>query len=113
MNNLSYLIGLCDDKKLTLQSQHFPLCNSNVIEYEQFLHNLHNNVYKKIVMEVHPNHILIRLLTFNYFTNRAEEEEHTWLINLTEKRTIDLNSEPVDDRTINRLRMLSTIFSGV
>ena len=63
-------------------------------------------------MEVHPNHIVILLLTFNYFTNQAEEE-CTWLINLSEKRTIDLNSEPVDDSIINYLRTLSTIFSGI
>ena len=109
MNSLNYLIEQCADKKITLNSHPFPLYSSNAIEYEQFLHD---NAYKQIVMELHPNHIVIILLTFNYFTNQAEEE-CTWLINLTEKRTIDLNSEPIDDRTINRLRMLSTIFSGV
>ena len=109
MNNLSYLIEQCADKKITLNSHHFPLYSNDTIEYEQFLHD---NVHKQIVMEVHPNHIVVRLLTFNYFTNQVEEE-HTWLINLTEKRTIDLNSEPVDDSIINYLRTLSTIFSGI
>ena len=109
MNNLSYLVEQCADKKITLNSHPFPLYSSNSIEYEQFLHD---NVYKQIVMELHPNHIVIILLTFNYFTNQAEEE-CTWLINLSEKRTIDLNSEPVDDSIINYLRTLSTIFSGI
>ena len=109
MNNLSYLIEQCADKKIILNSHPFPVYSSNAIEYEQVLHD---NVYKQIVMELHPNHIVIILLTFNHFTNQAEEE-CTWLINLTEKRTIDLNSEPVDDNTINYLRTLSTIFSGI
>lgn len=109
MNNLSYLIEQCADKKITLNSHPFPVYSSNAIEYEQVLHD---NVYKQIVMELHPNHIVIILLTFNYFTNQAEEE-CTWLINLSEKRTIDLNSEPVDDSIINYLRTLSTIFSGI
>lgn len=110
MNNLIDLIEYCADKKMTLNSNYFPLFSSNYIEYEPFLHN---NVYKQVVMVVYPNHIVVKLLAFNYFTNRADEEEYAQLINLTEKRTIDLDSEPVDDDIINRLRILSTIFSGV
>ena len=108
MNNLAYFIEQCVDKKITSKSHSFPMCNS-VIEYEQL--EFHN-VYKQILMEVYPNHLVVRLLSINYFTNKAEEEDAK-LIDLTERRTVDVNSESVKDSTISYLRNLHYAFSGI